>query len=159
MLSVVSALTVNRLIGPGVFRNLLLGRFHSPTEERRAILFIDLVGSTAIAERIGATRFLARVNQFVYDIDAALEGSGGVIYRYIGDEAIITWRLNETRDLTGASKIVFRLRARIAAWGEEYRSRFSVAPDFRAALHTGPVVAGEMGVGGCVEVPLTPKPE
>ena len=144
-LSVVSALTLNRLIGPGVFRNLLLGRYHSPREERRALLFIDLADSTAIAERIGATRFLALMNQFVYDVDAALEGSGGVIYRYVGDEAIITWRLDETRDLSVAVEVVFRLRTRIAARGEEYRSRFRVLPDFRAALHAGPVVAGEMG--------------
>ena len=144
-LSVVSALTLNRLIGPGVFRNLLLGRYHSPREERRALLFIDLADSTAIAERIGATRFLALMNQFVYDIDAALEGSGGAIYRYVGDEAIITWRIDETRDLSVAVEVVFRLRTRIAARGEEYRSRFRVQPDFRAALHAGPVVAGEMG--------------
>ena len=144
-LSVVSALTLNRLIGPGVFRNLLLGRYHSPREEERALLFIDLIGSTAIAERIGATRFLALMNEFVYDIGAALEGSGGVIYRYVGDEAIITWRLDRTRDLSGAVEVVFRLRARIAARGEEYRSRYGVVPDFRAALHAGPVVAGEMG--------------
>ena len=39
-----------------------------------------------------ATRFLALINQFVYDIGTALEGSGGLIYRYVGDEAIITWR-------------------------------------------------------------------
>ena len=85
------------------------------------------------------------MNQFVYDIDAALEGSGGAIYRYVGDEAIITWRLDETRDLCVAVDVVFHLRTRIAARGEEYRSRFGVLPDFRAALHAGRVVAGEMG--------------
>ena len=143
--SVVSALTLNRLIGPGVLRNLLLGRYHAPREEQRALLFIDLVGSTAIAERIGATRFLALMNRFVYDIGTALEGSGGVIYRYVGDEAIITWRLDGTRDLSDAVEVVFRLRARIAARGAEYRSHFGVLPDYRAALHAGPVVTGEMG--------------
>ena len=142
---VVSALTLNRLIGPGVLRNFLLGRYHAPREERRGLLFIDLVGSTAIAERVGASRFLALMNQFVYDIGGALEGSGGAIYRYVGDEAIITWRVDETRDLSGAVEVVFRLRARIAARGEEYQSHFGVVPDFRAALHAGPVVAGEMG--------------
>ena len=104
-----------------------------------------MADSTVIAERIGATRFLALMNQFVYDIDAALEGSGGANYRYVGDEAIITWRLDETRDRSVAVEVVFRLRTRIAARGEEYRSRFRVLPDFRAALHAGPVVAGEMG--------------
>ena len=144
-LSVVSVLTLSRLIGPGVFGNLLLGRYHSPREELRALLFIDLADSTAIAERIGATRFLALMNQFVYDIDAALEGSGGAIYRYVGDEAIITWRIDETCDLRVELEVVFRLRSRIAARGDEYRRRFRVQPDFRAALHAGPVVAGEMG--------------
>ena len=118
-LSVISALTLNRLIGPGVFRNLLLGRNHSPREEQRALLFIELVGSSAIAERNGATRFLALMNQFVYDIGAALKGSGGVIYSYVGDEAIVTWRIDETCHLSGAVEVIFRLRARIAARGEE----------------------------------------
>ena len=143
--SVVSVLTLNRLIGPGVLRNFLLGRYHSPRDEQRALLFIDLVGSTAIAERIGATRFLALMNQFVYDIGAALEGSDGAIYRYVGDEAIITWRVDETCDLFRAVEVVFRLRARIMARGQEYRSHFGVVPAFRAALHAGPVVVGEMG--------------
>ncbi len=143
--TVVSCLTLNRLIGPGVFRNFLLGRYHTPREEERALLFLDLVGSTAIAERIGATRFLELVNRFVYDVGAALEGSGGTIYQYVGDEAIVTWRLDKTRDLSDAVEVVFRLRARIAARGDEYRSRFGVMPAFRAALHAGPVVAGEIG--------------
>ena len=144
-LSIVSGLTLNRLIGPGVFRNFLLGRYHTPREEERALLFIDLAGSTAIAERIGATRFLELMNEFVHDIGAALEGSGGTIYQYVGDEAIITWRLDETRDLSGAVEVVLRLHARVAARGASYRSRFGVVPSFRAALHAGPVVVGEMG--------------
>ena len=143
--SVVSGLTLNRLIGPGVFRNFLLGRYHTPREEERALLFIDLVGSTAIAERIGATRFLELMNEFVYDVGAALEGSGGVIYQYVGDEAIITWRLGKTRDISGAVEVVFRLHARVAARGDVYRSRFGMVPAFRAALHAGPVVVGEIG--------------
>ena len=85
------------------------------------------------------------MNQFVYDIGAALEGSGGAIYRYVGDEAIITWRVDETCDLFRAVEVVFRLRARIMARGQEYRNHFGVVPDFRAALHAGPVVVGEMG--------------
>ena len=143
--SVVFGLALNRIIGPGVFRNFLLGRYHTPREEERALLFIDLVGSTAIAERIGATRFLELMNEFVHDIGTALEGSGGVIYQYVGDEAIITWRLDRLRDLSGAVEVVLRLRTRVAARGDDYRRRFGVAPSFRAALHAGPVVVGEMG--------------
>ena len=42
-------------------------------------------------------------------------------------------------------EVVFRLRTWIAARGEEYWSRFRVRTNVRAALHAGPVVAGEMG--------------
>ena len=56
-----------------------------------------------------------------------------------------TWLLDETRDLSVAVEVVFRLRTRIPDRGEEYRSRFGVVPDIRAALHAGPVAAGEMG--------------
>ena len=143
--SVVFGLTLNRLIGPGVFRNFLLGRYHTPREEERALLFIDLAGSTAIAERIGATRFLELMNEFVHDVGVALEGSGGVIYQYVGDEAIITWRLDGTGDISGAVEVVVRLRDRVATRGDDYRSRFGVVPSFRAALHAGPVAVGEMG--------------
>ena len=143
--SVVLSLGLNRLIGPGVFRNFLLGRYHTPREEERAVLFIDLADSTAIAERIGATRFLALMNEFVHDIGVALQGSGGVIYQYVGDEAIITWRLDRARDISGAVDVVLRLRVRVAARADDYRSRFGVVPSFRAALHAGPVVVGEMG--------------
>ena len=127
-ISVVSVLTLNRLIGPGVFRSFLLGRYHTPTEEERAVLFVDLVGSTTIAERIGATRFLDLMNQFIYDVDASLEGSGGVIYQYVGDEAIITWRLDDARDISAAVEVVFRLGKRIIARGDEYRKRFGLLP-------------------------------
>ena len=55
------------------------------------------------------------------------------------------WRLDETRDISGAVEVVLHLRARVAARGDEYRSRFGAVPSFRAALHAGLVVAGEMG--------------
>jgi adenylate cyclase len=44
---------VRDLIGPGVFMNLLLGRYHRPTSEERIFLFLDVVGSTRFAERHG----------------------------------------------------------------------------------------------------------
>ena len=44
------------LIGADVFRNLLLGRYHRPTQEERLFLFVDVTGSTAYAESHGDLR-------------------------------------------------------------------------------------------------------
>src|SRR5664279_3013201 len=52
------------LVGYRTFMALLLGKYRRPSAERRFFLFVDVVGSTAIAERLGpleAHRFLAAV--------------------------------------------------------------------------------------------------
>ena len=43
----------SRLIGERTLRDILLGRYHRSRVEERFFLFIDIVGSTPLAERIG----------------------------------------------------------------------------------------------------------
>ncbi len=56
---------IAQVIGPRILGNMLIGRYHDPIEERRIFLFIDLIGSTALARQLGdlgtqrlLTRFL-----------------------------------------------------------------------------------------------------
>ncbi len=53
------------LLGPGVLIAFAAGRYHRPRAEERALLFIDLCGSTATAERLGQKRFLAFLDAFI----------------------------------------------------------------------------------------------
>jgi adenylate cyclase len=79
------------LVGYRTFRALLLGKYRRPYAERRFFLFVDVVGSTAIAERLGALeahRFLAAVFSAVAE---PIELCHGEIYQYVGDEIVITW--------------------------------------------------------------------
>jgi hypothetical protein len=50
---VVLIISVNDLLCPGVLFAFAAGRFHNPRIEERALLFIDMRSSTAIAERLG----------------------------------------------------------------------------------------------------------
>ena len=143
--AVAGALAVGRLVGRGVLRDFALGRYHRPVEEERACLFVDLAGSTALAERLGPSRFLDLMNEFVRDFETVLDGSGGEIHRYVGDEIIVTWRMHRARDISAAPGLVFGLRRRIGERAGFYSERFAAVPGFRAALHAGPVVVGEMG--------------
>ena len=52
------AVELRRLIGPGVFGAVLVGRYRYPRAERRLFLLLDVVGSTGLAERLGPERFL-----------------------------------------------------------------------------------------------------
>ena len=59
----VSLTSIAQLIGPKVLGSLVTGRYYRPREEHRIILFLDLVGSTGIAERIGNVRFHALLSE------------------------------------------------------------------------------------------------
>ena len=138
-------LSVNDLLGPGVLFAFAAGRYHNPRIEERALLFIDMRASTAIAERLGELRYLNLLNRFVGDVSFAVAEASGRIHKYVGDEVIATWRLAPGANPPGCVSAAFAARDRIAAQGPAYDREFGVVPDFRAALHCGPVAVGELG--------------
>lgn len=138
-------LGVDRLLGPGTLLSFVAGRYHQPRRETRALLLVDMVGSTGIAERLGEERFLTLLNRFIGDLSQAIADQGGEIHKYVGDEIIATWKLKRAGAATAAVRACFAARARLAARAGEYEREFGLRPDFRAALHCGPVVLGELG--------------
>jgi adenylate cyclase len=136
---------INMMLGQGELMKFLRGRYNRPHEEERIFLFLDLVGSTAIAETIGGVRFLEFLNQVYDDIADPILEHRGQIHKYVGDEVIVTW--TPESGLRGAACIACALaiEAKLAALADRYREKFGVVPRFRAALHLGSVVSGELG--------------
>ena len=146
-MSVVGNLIIEtgRLLGFGTLKNLLLGRYARPRSEQRAFLLIDMKDSTGLAEKLGAIRFHELLNAFFRDIaDAALE-CDAEIHKYVGDEAILTWPEGLALSAGDCLDCPFLVRQNIERNAARYRDRFGTAPEFRAALHCGEIVAGEMG--------------
>ena len=133
------------LLGYGTLKNLLTGRYVQPRREQRAFLLIDMRDSTGLAERLGPIRFHELLNEFFRDISDAALDCGAEIHKYVGDEAILTWPSD--RALADGDCLVCAFVARdfIAANAKRYRERYGVVPEFRAALHYGEIVAGEIG--------------
>ena len=46
-------LQLSRLVGDRTLRDIVFGRYHRPRTEERFFLFVDIVGSTPLAERLG----------------------------------------------------------------------------------------------------------
>jgi adenylate cyclase len=136
---------MGRLLGFGTLKNLMIGRYVRPRREQRAFLLIDMKNSTGLAERLGPIRFHELLNAFFRDMaDAALE-CDAEIHKYVGDEVILTWRSGAALSDGDCLACPFVARARIVANGEAYRRAFGAMPEFRAALHCGEIVAGEIG--------------
>ena len=133
------------LVGYRTFMALLLGKYRRPYAERRFFLFVDVVGSTGIAERLGALeahRFLAAVFSAVAE---PIELCRGEIYQYVGDEIVITWVEADGAADARPLRCFFAMRAALAADANRFVQRFGVQPELRAALHLGEVIAGEVG--------------
>ncbi|MBM3648866.1 MAG: adenylate/guanylate cyclase domain-containing protein [Alphaproteobacteria bacterium] len=125
--------------------NLLTGRYVRPRRETRTFVLIDMKDSTGLAERLGPLRFHELLNLFFRDVaDAALE-CRAEIHKYVGDEAILTWTGEGREALGEALSCPFVARDVIASNSQQYLARFGIVPQFRAALHRGEIVAGEIG--------------
>jgi adenylate cyclase len=139
------AFMVRRMLGPQATAHFLTGRYHRPRAEERLVLFLDVEGSTALAERIGDVLFHAFLARTVLDIsDGAIE-CGGEIHSYVGDQVIVTWKLRHGRADRRALLCPFVIADRIAENRAEYLRRFGAVPALRAGIHAGPLIIGEMG--------------
>jgi adenylate cyclase len=143
---IIFLLQIGRLIGGRTLRNLVLGRYHRPRMEDRFFLFVDLVGSTRIAEKIGPLsmhRLLNRV--FALIADPVADGLGE-IYQYVGDQIVITWQVAAGCRNARPLACFFAIESVLADAAPWFKADFDVTPAVRGALHAGLVVAGEVGV-------------
>jgi class 3 adenylate cyclase len=134
-----------RLIGARTLNNILLGRYHQPVREQRLFTIFDLEGSTRIAATIGDERFHALLSEIFAEADREIVDHGGEVHSFVGDAIFATWPLGDAVRNTRAVAAVFAVLDGVSRAARSYRKRFGVAPRFRAALHGGPVVAGECG--------------
>jgi adenylate cyclase len=131
------------LLGFGTLRNLLTGRYVQPKREQRVFLLMDMQDSTGVAERLGPVLFHELLNDFFRDIAYAAAECEAEIHKYVGDEAILTWTSDQADGACFACP--FLVRNRIEGNRRRYLDRYGLVPLFRAALHYGEIVAGEIG--------------
>ncbi len=134
-----------RLIGAERLGAFVIGRYNHPVAEERAFMFLDLAGSTAMAERLGDETYFYLLRQFYADIGDAVLDYRGETYQYIGDEIVVTWKSTDKTPLEAALLTYAAIRAKIADQAPLYLERFGEVPDFRAGFHFGRILAGEVG--------------
>jgi adenylate cyclase len=134
-----------RLVGSRVLFNIALGRYRNPVREARVLMFLDLAGSTSLAEAMGELRVQGLLTRFFFDIDGAIVAHGGEVHAYVGDEVIVTWPLDERMSGGRCIDCFFAIADSIAERAESYRQEFGIVPSFRAGLHAGQVVISECG--------------
>jgi adenylate cyclase len=145
---------ISGLLGQGTLLNFIAGRYHRPRIEERVLLFIDMEGSTAIAENLGETRFLDFLNRFIGDVTDPIVAWHGSIHKYVGDEIIVTWPLAAGIKDAACVRACFDALAALDRREAVYLRDFGRRTNFRGALHCGPVAIGELGGFAKVEIAL-----
>jgi class 3 adenylate cyclase len=135
-----------RLIGGPVLKTIALGTYLRPAREQLIVMFLDIAGSTRLAEELGELRVHDLITRFFFDIDDPISDHGGSVYAYVGDAVIVLWPL--TREPARNARCLacfFAIERKMARLTIDYDREFAVVPRFRAALHAGPVIVSECG--------------
>ncbi|MEO5945516.1 MAG: adenylate/guanylate cyclase domain-containing protein, partial [Chitinophagaceae bacterium] len=69
----------------------------------------------------------------------------GRIYQYVGDEAVVTWPLKKGIKFAVCIRCFFAIQKQIRRYKAYYEERYGRVPEFKAALHGGPIVVSEVG--------------
>jgi adenylate cyclase len=140
------ALQVNDKFGRGVLWSFIKGKYHSPVEETRIFMFVDLVSSTQIAEKLGNKKYHNLLRDFFADVTNPIIFNSGDIYQYVGDEIVISWKMKEGIENNECIQCYFDMMQSIADNKEKYMARYQLVPEFKAGMHYGKVCAGEVGI-------------
>lgn len=136
---------VNEKYSPGVFIDILFGKYFHPKVEHRIIMFIDLKDSTPIAERLGHVKYFLFIREFIYQISMAIIENEGRIYQYVGDEIVVSWSASK-KNVRNCLSSVIMSRKNIQRKSESFRRKYNVIPEFRVGIHIGDVTVGEIGI-------------
>jgi len=146
VLSTLFLLQVNDKFGPGIMLKFLAGNYHQPKKEERIFMFMDMRSSTSIAERIGIEKYFNLLNDLFSDITDTILNNEGEIYQYVGDEIVISWPMKKGIRNANCLRCFTQIQEKLTELGPSYEKKYKLMPEFKAGLHYGLVMAGEIGV-------------
>lgn len=140
------ALEIERVVGPGNLWRLFTGRYRQPREEERIFLFMDLKGSTTIAEELGHHKYSELLQECYRDLTQVVMRYEAEIYQYVGDEVVMSWLCTDHTDKkTTSVQTFFAYQRALMQKKEAYEVRFGKAPKFRGGIDIGAVTVIEVG--------------
>ncbi len=131
--------------GPGVFLKILLGKYRQPIEEKRIFMFLDLKGSTSIAEQLGHFKHSQFIQDCFFDLNGVVMKYNAEIYQYVGDEAVLSWPYQKGINNNNCIEVFFAFQNKIEEKKDYYLKTYGVVPEFKSGVHGGTLMATEIG--------------
>ncbi len=121
------------------------------SEERElTVMFTDIVGFTAMSERLPAAEVASFLNEHFSLLASCVEAEDGTIDKYIGDALMAFWGAPDVQEdhALRACRAGLAIAAAMAADNAERAADGRPAARIRVGIHSGPVVVGNIGAPG-----------
>lgn len=139
---------LNKVVSKDIADEILKSNIQLGGEDREiSILFSDIRNFTQMIQPLTPQETIVLLNEFMTKMTRVIEGEGGIIDKYIGDEVMalygapISYPDHALRALSSAKIMIETLKA----WNVERESRGQFRVEMGIGIHTGLVVAGNMG--------------
>ena len=146
VLCTIAGFLINDKYGPGNLRSFFMGRYFRPQREEHIFMFLDLRSSTYIAQVLGEQLYFNFIKDVIRDATPVILKHKGKIYQYVGDEITVSWWMNQGLNKLNCIRCPIEVRKIFNHRSSYYTATYGVVPDFKAGLHCGPVMVGEIGV-------------
>lgn len=146
VLGTIAGILINDKYGPGNIASFLMGKYFRPQREEHIFMFLDLRSSTYIAQILGESQYFNFIKDVIDDVTPVILRHKGNIYQYVGDEITVSWWMGPGLQKLNCIRCPLEVRKKFNHRSSYYMSRYGVVPDFKAGLHCGPVMVGEIGV-------------
>ena len=137
---------LSRKLGQGMMLAYITGRYRRPVSQERIVLFIDLIGSKQIIEKLGAMKFHEFLNDMVFDITESIVKRSGIILHYVEDEVVVSWSMRKGLNNSNCIRSVFEIMNVLRQLRDDYYRKYGFTPGIRAAMHCGTLVRAELGM-------------
>lgn len=134
-------------------RTILKGLKPRPARLTATVLFVDIAGSTTVADHLDPDRLVEWVSDFLEEMAEAVQESNGVIEKFTGDGLMAVFgipvpRTSEgeiARDAENAVQCALRMGRRLDRLNARILETDLPQMKCRVGIHTGPLSAGSVG--------------
>lgn len=140
--------TFGKYMTPAVMDHLMKGEVELGGESLTVtILFTDIRGFTTISESMSAHELVRLLNEYFTEMVTIVMEEGGVVDKYIGDAimAVFGAPVPSPDDAQRAVRAAVRMRAALRKLNERLAREGKTPLQTGIGLHTGEVVAGNIG--------------
>ena len=137
--------SVQRNLGWPNLLSLIVGKYRTPKEEDRIFLFVDLVSSTEVAEKLGHQRYSSFLQECYKIMSNAILLTHATVYQFVGDEAVLTWKSSQQKNFLKAVNFYYQFTADLEKRSSYFEKKFGLIPKFTASVNSGNIMVAEVG--------------